>query len=167
MNRVLSSVALLCLCAVPPVVAQALTLDQLFWLREKPSLDDAEYLEVEHGWQWQSAKDVTLSDSLYYSTNWVFLDAYQKRIAELVYESRGASNVVSLTYSTASSRVFNALKARVAAYHMQYVGQQHKKGVDWTYFRYEQDYDVGLAVSATSKEAHPTWYTIFIRPRWR
>jgi hypothetical protein len=167
MNRVLGSVVLLSLCTAPPVAAQVLTLDQLFWLREKPSLDDAEYLEVEHGWRWQSGKDVTLSDSLYYSTNWIFLDAHQKRLAELIYESRGSSNVVSLTYSTSSSRVYNALKAQVTAYHMQYVGQQHKRGADWTYFRYEQDYDVGLAVYATPKVAHPTWYTIFIRPRWR
>jgi hypothetical protein len=59
----------LCLSYASPVAAQALTLDQLFWLRERPSLDDAEYLELEHGWRWQSAKDVTLNDSLYYSTN--------------------------------------------------------------------------------------------------
>ena len=141
MNRVFSSVTLLYQCAAPPVAAQVFTLDQLFWLREKPSLDAAEYLEVEHEWRWQLTKDVTLRNSLYYFTNWVFLGAYQKRLAELVYESRG-----SLSYLLqSSSRVYNALKAQVAAYHTQHVGQQHKRGADWTYFRYKQDYDVGLA----------------------
>ena len=167
MKLVLSSFVLLWLGYAPPAVAQALTLDQLFWLREKPSLDDAEYLEVAHGWHAEPAKDVTSADSLYYATNWFFPAAYQKRLAELMYESRGSSNVVSITYSTSNRAVFNALKARVAAYHMQYVGQQRGNGVAWTYFRYGEDYDLGLAVYATPKTAHPTWYTIFIRPRWR
>lgn len=165
MKLVVSSLILLWLFAVPPVAAQALTLDQLFWLREKPSLDDAEYLEIEHGWHWQPTKDVTINDSLYYSTNWFFQDARKKRLAELVYESR--NNVVSITYSTSSSAIFNALKASVAAYHMQYVGQQRNKGVAWTYFRYETAYEVSLAVYSTPKAAHPTWYTIVIHPRWR
>lgn len=167
MKLVLSSFLLLWLFYAPPVAAQALTLDQLFWLREKPSLDDADYLEGEHGWHSQPAKDVTIPDSLYYSTNWVFRGARKKRLAELVYESRGSSNVASITYSTSSSAVFQALKARVAAYHMQYIGQQRTKGVAWTYFRWEDAYDVSLAIYSTPKAVQPTWYTIVIRPRWR
>jgi hypothetical protein len=165
MKLVLSSFLLLWLCYVPPVAAQALTLDQLFWLRERSEGDNAEWLLIEHNWQ--VGKQITIEDSLYYLTSWLFQDARKKRLAELVYESRGGSNVVTLTYSTSSSAVFQALKARVAAYHMQYVGQQRNKGVAWTYFRWEDAYEVSLVVFSTPKAVAPTWYTIVIRPRWR
>jgi hypothetical protein len=165
MKLVLSSFALLWLFYSPPVAAQALTLDQLFWLRSRSEGDNSEWLMIEHNWN--PGKHVTITDSLYYATSWVYQDAHKKRLAELVYESRGGGNVASITYSMSNRVVFNAIKARIATYHMQDVGQQQQKGVAWTYFRYEENYDVNLAVYSTPKNAHPTWYTIVIRPRWR
>jgi hypothetical protein len=143
-----------------PEKAQALTLDQLFWLRSKPSLDDEEYLVMERGWKFE--KQEILNDSTF-STYWTFQDTHKKRLAEVIYESRGHNNFASLTYSTSNRATFNAIQAKVTAYHMKYVGRRKDKGAEWSYFRYG-DYDVGMAVYANPKAAHPTWYTIFVRP---
>jgi hypothetical protein len=162
MKLVLSSFTLLWLLYSQPIAAQALTLDQLFWLRSRSEGDNSEWLMIEHNWH--PGKDVTIMDSLYYSTSWFYQDAHQKRLAELVYESRGGGNVTTITYSTVNKLAFNKIKTRLAAYHLPYVGQKNDKGVVWSYYR-DADFDVKLAVSSKPKAAHPTWYTIVVRPR--
>ncbi len=145
----------------PPIIAQALTLDQLFWLRSRSEGDNSELLVMDNVWHFE--KQIAVNDSLYYSTSWFFQDAHQKRLAELLYESRGSSNVTSLSYSTTNQRTFNAIKKEVAAYHMKEVGRRQNKGAKWRYFQ-GNGYDVGLAVRATPKSISPTWYTVFVRP---
>jgi hypothetical protein len=119
---------------------------------------------IEHNWN--LVTHVTNSDSLYYSTSWFYQDAHQKRLAELVYESRGGGNVTTVTYSTVNKLVFNKIKTRLAAYHLPYVGQKTDQGVVWSYYR-DADFDVKLALSSKPKVAHPIWYTIVVRPRER
>jgi hypothetical protein len=143
-----------------PEEAQALTLDQLFWLRSKPSGDDGEYLVMDRGWK--EEKTEILNDSTF-STRWTFQDAHQQRLAEVVYESRGHSNYASLTYATSNRKTFDAIKAQVAASHMQLVGRLTGQGAEWRYFQ-SDGCDVGLAGYSTPQTAPPTQYTVFVRP---
>lgn len=145
----------------PPIIAQPLTLDQLFWLRSRSEGDNAELLVMDN--DWHLGKQIVVNDSLSYSTSWFFQDAHQKRLAELLYESRGPSNVTSLSYSTTNQKTFNEIKKQVAAYHMQEVGRRQDKGMEWRYFQGD-GYDVGLAVHTTAKPISATWYTVFVRP---
>lgn len=143
-----------------PEEAQALTLDQLFWLRSKPSGDDEEYLVMDRGWQFE--KTETLNDSTF-STCWTFQDPNQRWLAEVVYESRGHRNVASLTYATSNGKTFDAIKAQVAASHMTHVGRRTEQGAEWHYFQ-SGGYDVGLAVYSTPQTAPATRYIVFVRP---
>lgn len=163
MKLLLCSFTLLFLFFSPPVKAQVLTLDQLFWLRSRSEGDNSEWLTIEH--KWHFGKSATLADSLYYSTSWFFQDAYKKRLAELVYESRGSSNVTTISYSTLNTLAFNAIKARLAAYQMKYIGQKNVKGVVRSYYR-DGDFDVILSVSSNPKVASVAWHTVVVRPRW-
>ncbi|MDO7846000.1 hypothetical protein Q5H92_06510 [Hymenobacter sp. M29] len=163
MKPLLSSFALLCLLLSPSVKAQVLTLDQLFWLRSRSEGDNSEWLTIEH--KWHFGKSATIADSLYYSTSWFFQDAHKKRLAALVYESRGSSNVTTISYSTINSFAFNAIKTRLAAYKMKYIGQKNVKGVVWSYYG-DDDFDITLSVSSNPKVASVTWHTIVVRPRW-
>lgn len=143
-----------------PEEAQALTLEQLFWLRSKPSLDDEEYLVMDRGWKFE--KQQTLNDSTF-STFWTFQDSHRKWLADLVYESRGHSNLASLTYSTSNRKTFDAIKAQVAASHMKHVGRRTEQGAEWHYFQ-SDGYDVGLTVHSNPKAVPTARYIVFVRP---
>jgi len=164
MKHILSSLVLLYLfCSTTPITAQTLTLDQLFWLRERSEGDNSEWLTIEHNWRFE--KNTPTIDSLSYSTSWFFQNARKKRTAKLTYENRGSSNITTITYSTINKQNFNAIKARLAAYQMKYISQENDKGMVQSHYR-DNDFDIILKASASSEAVSATWYTIIVRPRW-